>query len=193
MRLRPNRLQRALVAVGTIVTFVAVVLLASSVAVFHPRTDAPARVDAIVVVAGLNDGRYAYAEKLAKQGVSDHILVSRPPSTGPRLGSVIDNFCADSPPRPRTSSFAVECYTPDFDTTEGEAAAASRVAHARGWSSLLVVTYWGHVSRVRLYFNQCFEGRVFVTDTPERAPVPRRHAFVYETGGYAKAIARPAC
>ncbi|MFN7243967.1 MAG: hypothetical protein ACK4M5_12075, partial [Dietzia cercidiphylli] len=61
------------------------------------------------------------------------------------------------------------------------------------WDSLLVVTYWGHVSRVRIYFEQCFDGAISVTDTPQPLSKSRKDALLHETGGYVKALVMPAC
>ena len=78
-------------------------------------------------------------------------------------------------------------------TTEGESKAATRIAHERGWNSLLVVTYWGHVWRVRICFGQCLDGAVYVTDTPRPLSKSRKDALLHETGGYMKAFLKPAC
>ena len=56
-----------------------------------------------------------------------------------------------------------------------------------------MVTYWGHVSRVRIYFEQCFDGPVYVTDTPKPTSTSRRYALEHEIGGYFKAFLKPAC
>lgn len=177
-----------------LVVFATAAGLTAASAVLHPRSDSPERVDAIVVVAGAKDDRYVYARHLAEQGVSDSILVSRPrTSTGP-YATGLDSYCAATPVVARDGRrLQIECFSPDFDTTQGEAARATRIAHSRGWESLLVVTYWGHVSRVRIYFEQCFEGDVYVTDTPRPLSKSRKDALLHETGGYVKAFLRPAC
>jgi hypothetical protein len=56
-----------------------------------------------------------------------------------------------------------------------------------------VVPYWGHVSRVRIYFEQCFDGAVDVTETPRPTQISRRYTLLHETGGYVKAFLKPAC
>lgn len=96
---------------------------------------------------------------LAKAGVSDRILVSQPPSESGKYGSVIAAYCASNPIFDRGGRrIEVECFRPDIDTTEGETTAATRIARDRGFESVLVITYWGHVSRVRIYFSQCHDG-----------------------------------
>lgn len=169
-------------------------VLISGSAILHPRSDSPARADAIVVVAGARDDRYAYARRLAEEGVSESILVSRPADLNSKSAALIDRFCASGDFSSRGGlRVSAECFTPIVATTEGEATTATRIARDRGWRSLLVVTYWGHVSRVRIYFEQCFDGAVYVTETPEPNPMSRRHALLHETGGYVKAFFKPAC
>ena len=163
-------------------------------AVLHPPVDSPDRVDAIVVVAGVLDDRYSFAKHLAEGGLADTILVSRPLEVSQQFASGVDSFCSASPVRVGDDrNVEIECFAPDAGTTEGETTAATRIARDRGWESLLVVTYWGHVSRVRIYFEQCFDGAVFVTDTPRPTQISRRYALLHETGGYAKAFLKPAC
>lgn len=174
---------------------VALVGLTSAQAVLVPQVDSPDRVDAIVIVAGANDDRYVYARHLAETGVSGRILVSQP-SPGGRsdYASAIDAYCANSPVLARDGRrIHIECFQPDVSTTEGETTAATRIARERGYESLLVVTYWGHVSRVRIYFEQCFDGPVYVTDTPRPLTKSRKDALLHETGGYFKAFLKPAC
>lgn len=148
-----------------------------------------------MVVAGANDERYVYARHLAESGVADRILVSQPsPGGGNSYPAAIDAYCANSPVVARDGRrIEIECFEPDVGTTEGETTAATRIARERGYDSLLVVTYWGHVSRVRIYFQQCFDGPVYVTDTPRPTQISRRYALLHETGGYFKAFLKPAC
>lgn len=194
--MRPRSRRRRSIVVLTVVVVVGLVVagLTAARAVLFPQVDSPEHVDAIVVVAGSNDDRYVYARSLAEDGVADHILVSQPPSaTGPYADS-IDSYCASTPVLARDGRrIDIECFAPDVDTTEGESTAATRIARGRGYRSLLVVTYWGHVSRVRMYFEQCFDGPVYVTDTPRPTSISRRYALLHETGGYLKAVIKPAC
>ena len=163
-------------------------------AVLFPQVDSPERVDAIVVVSGANDDRYVYARSVAEQGVADQILVSQPLSTSGRYADAIATYCASTPVLARDGRrIDIECFAPDVDTTEGETTAATRIAREREYGSLLVVTYWGHVSRVRMYFEQCFDGPIYVTDTPRPTSISRRYALLHETAGYLKAFIKPAC
>ncbi|PWD94464.1 hypothetical protein DEQ16_15950 [Dietzia maris] len=169
-------------------------VLSLASAVLHPVTDNPRWVDAIVVVAGEKDDRYRFAAELAKQGRTNTILISRPPRLSAAFAALTDPFCASSPLRAAPDrDITISCFAPDSPTTEGEAAAATRIASHAGHKSLLIVTYWGHVSRVRMYFSQCFDGALYVTDTPDPSSVSRRYALAHEIPGYFKAAVRPAC
>lgn len=197
MRCRHRRRYVALAATTLFVLVAVAAGLTAAAAVLHPKADSPTRVDAIVVVAGANDDRYDYALRLAATGVTDNVIVSRPPSDSvrlPKYGAMLGSLCSSSPrPYENGRMVSLECFAPDVDTTEGETTAATRIAHRRGWESLLVVTYWGHVSRVRIYFEQCFGGDVYVTDTPRPSSRSRKNALTHETGGYVKAFLKPAC
>lgn len=178
----------------TVVAVLVAAAFTAARAVLFPHVDSPEWVDAVVVVAGSHDDRYVYARSLAEEGVADHILVSQPPSGTGRYAAAIDSYCASTPVIARDGRrIDVECFAPDVDTTEGETTAATRIARERGYRSLLVVTYWGHVSRVRMYFEQCFDGPVYVTDTPRPTQISRKYALLHETGGYFKAFLKPAC
>lgn len=44
-----------------------------------------------------------------------------------------------------------------------------------------------------MYFEQCFDGPVSVTDTPRPTSISRRYALQHETGGYVKTFIQRAC
>lgn len=195
VRLQSPHHRLALVSALLVLAIIIVFGLTAGRAVLFPQVELPGRVDAIVVVAGSNDDRYVYARHLAETGAADRILVSQPsPGGDDSYSTAIDAYCENSPVIARDGRrIEIECFEPDVSTTEGETTAATRIARERGYDSLLVVTYWGHVSRVRIYFEQCFDGPVYVTDTPRPTQISRRHALVHETGGYFKAFLKPAC
>jgi uncharacterized SAM-binding protein YcdF (DUF218 family) len=67
----------------------------------------------------------------------------------------------------------VLCFRPDPYSTRGEARAVARMAAARGWRSVLVVTSTYHVTRARLLFDRCVGARVSVTgSTYRRSLIP---------------------
>ena len=47
-------------------------------------------------------------------------------------------------------------------STRGEARAIGRLARARGWNRVVVVTSTFHVTRTRLLFHRCYGGRLWV-------------------------------
>ncbi|WP_238556456.1 ElyC/SanA/YdcF family protein, partial [Dietzia sp. UCD-THP] len=160
MRPRSKRRRNVLVALLLMLVIAILAGLAAARAVLFPRIDSPTHADAIVVVAGANDDRYVYARHLAENGLAGRILVSQPsPGGDSPYATAIDSYCEAGPVIARDGRrIAVECFKPDVGTTEGETTAATRIARERGYDSLLVVTYWEHVSRVRIYFEQCFDG-----------------------------------
>lgn len=191
---RGSRRRRVAVALLLVMMLIGASATTAVFAVLSPTVDTPTRVDGIVVVSGAADDRYAHASALITEGTADQLLVSRPSGASPRVRTTVAAACSDL--RPVTPDGIVvrpTCFAPDTDTTEGETRAATAIARERGWHSLLVVTYWGHVSRVRLYFDQCFDGDVHVTDTPRPLEISRRHAVLHESGGYVKALVTPAC
>ena len=125
--------------------------------------------------------------------MADRILVPQPGVAG-KYADMIADYCEASPVLARDGrKITVECFSPDIDTTEGATTAAPRIARDQGAESLLVVTYWRHVSRVRMYFKQCFDGDVYATGTPRPLSRSRKDAILHETGGYVKAFLKPAC
>lgn len=44
-----------------------------------------------------------------------------------------------------------------------------------------------------MYFEQCFDGPVHVTDTPRPLSTSRKDELLHETGDYVKAFPKPAC
>jgi uncharacterized SAM-binding protein YcdF (DUF218 family) len=113
-----------------------------------PSTDEPDRVDAVVVLAGGGE-RLPAALELLGRGVAP-VLVLDPdrPSWQALCG--------------RTRPYRVLCYQPVPYSTRGEARAVTRFARERGWDSIAIVTSTYHVTRARMLFERCFDGRVAV-------------------------------
>ena len=68
--------------------------------------------------------------------------------------------------------FRVICFTPDPNSTRGEAEEVARLARRHGWRSVAVVTSDYHVFRSRLLFRRCYHGRLAVVGA--HAPLWRR-------------------
>jgi len=123
-----------------------------------PHRDKPAHASAIVVLGSDARHRLPLGLKLAGDGVAPVLVVS-------------DGVGSDWAParalcaHPGGHSFKVVCFRPDPFSTRGEAQEMKRMAAARGWRSLLVVTSTYHVYRARMLFQRCLKGqhlRVYV-------------------------------
>ncbi|MBB1046410.1 YdcF family protein, partial [Dietzia cercidiphylli] len=62
------RLRRAALAAGAIGITTALALTAWGVYLLQPRGEDPVRADAVVMLAGADDGRHAYARDLVEAG-----------------------------------------------------------------------------------------------------------------------------
>lgn len=152
----------------------------------HPRVDHPKHADAVVILGPpYENGRLDVALSLIKQHVADNLVVSVPSKWQRKLVPL----CADP-----HDSFTVICFRPDPSTTSGEAQELRRLAHEHGWTSLAVVTSTYHVSRARMIFGRCFDGRLYMV--PARhgiSPLDWAYEYAYQTGAYIKAILQSGC
>lgn len=149
----------------------------------------PARpVDAVIVLGGERDGREEYGLELARQGLTENVVLSDPYS-GASKG--LARLCATKDPR-----FKVTCVPPVPATTRGEAIFTRELATKEGWDSVLVISWRYHLPRVRYIFSQCFDGKVFVRPVPreyEFSPIEWEYIYVYQIFGFAKAVLQGDC
>ena len=131
-------------------------LAVSAVLFVWPHEDRARRSDAIVVLSGGRNSRLDPALALIRERVAPVLVISD--GLDP-LWPKANRLCR------RGASFRVICFTPDPDSTRGEAEAVAALAARRGWRSLVVVTSTYHVTRARLLFRRCFRGRLAVTGT----------------------------
>ncbi len=88
---------------------------------------------------------------------------------------------------------AVVCLHPEPYDTRGEAEAFARLARARGWRSVLVVSSRYHLVRARMLFDRCFDGTVYA-DGPSQSLAARLWGSVTETAKLVYAFTlRPRC
>lgn len=110
---------------------------------------APAHADAIVVLSGGRE-RLPPALALIRRGTAPVLAISTVGRTRPwPLG---ERLC-------RTGSYAgarVVCFDAVPYSTRGEAETVARLARARHWSSIVVVTSRFHVTRARMLFRRCY-------------------------------------
>ncbi|PTM90633.1 uncharacterized SAM-binding protein YcdF (DUF218 family) [Dietzia psychralcaliphila] len=135
------RLRRAALAAGAIGIAAALALTAWGVFLLQPRADEPVTADAVVMLAGADDGRHAYARELVEAGYSDTLLVSNPGGNSERVAR---RLCTGAD---RPDGAEVACFAPEPRTTWGEAQAVAAIARARGWERVLVVTNRPHTLR----------------------------------------------
>lgn len=148
------------------------------------------RADAIVVLAGRPE-RKAYGLELWKGGAAQALVLSVArfewrafPAFGLPDDGGLAALVAQTPPRLRHFLVTLdqhgahaEWMPPGRLGTWSEALGAARLARARGWRSLLLVTTEAHAGRVRLAFGRALDGSgVAVTLAPvpdERSSIPR--------------------
>jgi hypothetical protein len=124
-----------------------------------------------VVLAGRPE-RKAYGLELWKEGAASALLLSVArfewrafPALGLPDDGGLGALVAQTPPRLRHFLVTLDERGAHAEWmprgrfgTWGEAVGASRLARARGWKSLLVVTTEAHLSRTRLAFRRALEG-----------------------------------
>ena len=147
---------------------VAVVVVAAWVAVavrfvLWPEQDRVGRADAVVVLAG-DHLRLGKALELMTRRVAPTLVISDGLAPGWRQAN---RLCRGG------ARFRVVCFRASPYSTRGEAEAVARLASARGWQSVVVVTSTYHVTRARLLFRRCVDGRVAVTGAAyQRSLIP---------------------
>lgn len=168
----------------------------------QPKTDQLAHADAIFVLGGYGDERPAFGASLYQQGWAPNLVISNPGGDGtpplhpasrwfktwcesPTYGSDVLGF------QPVSTKF---CPDPSPATTEGEAAAFAKLAAEHGWRSVIVVTFRPHISRARMIFHRCFNGRVIMAESPADIPPLRwAYEYVYQTAGFVKSLFTRTC
>ena len=144
--------------------FVVVVLLVVAWAtvaarfVVWPEQDGARRADAVVVLAG-DHLRLGKALELMTRRVAPTLVISDGLAPGWHRAN---RLCRGRAP------FRVVCFRASPYSTRGEAETVARLARARGWRSVIVVTSTYHVTRARLLFRRCVDGRVAVTGSSYR-------------------------
>jgi hypothetical protein len=177
----PRRRKRRMVVIGTITAvFLAFCGLTARLFIF-PASGMPARVDAIVMMAGPGD-RYSTAFNLAYQHRARVLVISTGNAHGPGGPSGPAGPCG--PPVP---GVRVICFNPSPDTTQGEAEYAARLAKQYHWHSIALVTITPQDSRARLRMERCFSGHVYVMPAPIRLRL-WPYELAYEWGATIKAL-----
>jgi len=139
-----------------------------------PAQGMPARVSAIVMLAGPGD-RLPVALRLAREHRAPVLVVSR----GWR------GYGGPCPPP--VAGVKLMCFNPDPGTTRGEAEALGMLAKQYRWSSVVLVTTRPQDTRARVMAERCFGGSTYVVT----APLPLSswpYQIVYGWGALVKAL-----
>lgn len=144
-----RRRRRAFVAV---LTLLAVFGAASARLLIWPAQGAPARVGAIVMLAGPGN-RLSVALQLARAHRAPVLVVSQG----------WEGYGGPCPPA--VPGVKLVCFDPNPGDTRGEAEFTGKLAKRDGWRSVVLVTTWGQDTRARLLVGRCFSGTVYVVTT----------------------------
>ena len=134
-------------------------IVASAVLFVWPPQHVPSHADAVVVLAGGRGPRLAQGLTLVRRGIAPVLALSDGWSATWPEGN---RLCAG-----RRAPAHIVCFRPDPYDTRGEAVGFSRLARARGWTSVVVVSSRYHVARARILFERCFDGTVYTAGAPQ--------------------------
>ena len=127
--------------------------------VFIPDEDAPGKADAVIVLSGSKHERLDRGLELMREGAAPTLVISG--GFDPRQPTA-SRLCHAG----KGNGFEVVCFTPDPDSTRGEAQATGRLATEHGWKRVVLVTSRFHVSRARMLFDRCVDGDVDAVGVP---------------------------
>jgi hypothetical protein len=181
---RGRRLLLWVVAAGVVVLLAW--LSVCYVVIVKPATDAPVKVDAVVVLGppDAND-RYDEALSLVRAGYTNTLVLSAVTTEQPALYDI----CLHG-----LSGVQIHCFYPQPTTTQGEARRITSLAAQYGWKKIIVVTSAFHVSRARMIIQRCFPGQLLMVGVRKGIGLTQwAYQFLYQTGAYAKAFLHPEC
>jgi uncharacterized SAM-binding protein YcdF (DUF218 family) len=143
-------------------------------------------VDALIVLGpGRNGERIEKALELMRSGASNVLVVSE--GNGAAWRRVAD-VCT------RPTSFQIVCFRATPYTTRGEAQIASRLATARGWGEIAVVTSTYHITRARMLWRRCYDGELRMISAGRGGnPGEWIASVLHEWGGLAEALLQREC
>lgn len=126
--------------------------------VFVPIEDTPGKADAVVVLSGSKHERLDRGLELMGEGIAPTLVISG--GFDPRQPRAI-RLCQEG-----GDSFDVACFTPDPDSTRGEARKVAELARKHRWKRVLLVTSRFHVTRARMLFDRCVDADVDAVGVP---------------------------
>ncbi len=123
------------------------------------ETGAPAHADAVIVLSGSVE-RLPPAERLIRDGVAPVLAISSVART-PKWKAAL-RLCRAG----RYAGARVLCFEATPYSTRGEAETVTRIARARGWRSLVVVSSTFHLTRAGMLFHRCYNGKLSLVGAP---------------------------
>jgi uncharacterized SAM-binding protein YcdF (DUF218 family) len=150
-----------------------------------PATNDARRADAVVVLDGGTGERLEEALALMARHVAPTLAIS----AGRELDAdEADGLCA------RPQPFEVVCFSPNQDSTRGEARALAALARRNEWNEVVIVTSTYHVTRARVLVERCYDGRVdVVAASPPTGPLHWATAVGHEWAALLDATLRRSC
>ena len=162
-----------------VLSIVLVLLVAFSLAtarlIVWPAQGMPARVSAVVVLAGRGD-RLAVALRLAREHRASTLVVSQG----------WHGYGGACPPA--MEGVKIICFDPNPGNTRGEAETVGQLAMRYHWDSVVLVVSAGQDTRARIIVRRCFDGSIYVVLAPlSLGQWP--YEIVYGWGALIKAVA----
>ncbi len=143
-----------------------------------PQTPTVSGADAVIVLAGGTGDRLSKAWQMMQAGVAPVLVLDGRPDL-PSIGALCESH----------QPFEIVCLRPDPDSTRTEAQEAGRLAAARGWRTVVVVTTRSHVTRAAMMFRRCTTATVEMVGTNARYPLRVKvEAIAHEWAGMAHAL-----
>ena len=173
-RTRSRQVPRWRRALTVTSTMVAAWLVATALLFIWPAQGMPARVDAIVMLAGPGN-RLEVAQSLARQHRAPLLVVSQ------------GQHGYGGPCPAATPGVRLICFDPDPGDTRGETEFAGRLARMHHWRSVVLVTTRAQDTRARLLMGRCFRGQVYAVTGP-LALGQWPYQIAYEWGALVKAL-----
>jgi uncharacterized SAM-binding protein YcdF (DUF218 family) len=147
-RRMPSRLRRRVLA--AVLALVVVFTLVTARLLVWPAAGMPARVSAIVMLAGPGN-RLPAALRLAREHRAPLLVVSRG----------WQGYGGPCPPV--TPGMKLICFDPDPGDTRGEAEFVGKLARQYHWNSVVLVTTRAQDTRARILMGRCFDGPIYVS------------------------------
>ncbi|NMD54101.1 YdcF family protein [Tsukamurella conjunctivitidis] len=181
------RMRRLVACALVVLMIVGAVAIALERAYLQPKIDRQLqRADAIVVLGGNPYERFEYGLELAERGLAQQVVLSN--SVG-ASDTRMQELCART-----ITGVQVTCFLPQPWTTRGEAQEVQRLATARGWHDIIVVTTTAHLERARFILERCYGAAMQMTDFPEQRGITETvFGWGYQSAGWLKALYQTGC